>query len=200
VVKLIYLLFLFSISLHSYALTELETLSNLPPMPGPDKRAIGWEWHYLDQDGLPGHMRKIAGDNTQATYTRTDGCQWTRSTRGFAPATTWSNCPSSGSSSVEVLSDSLWPLKVGNRIDYSIKGTSSLLGSVWRSKRSCEVTKAVKIKISSGVYDTFKVECKERWGTRTWWLSPSVGTAVVYQQKTRRGKLVRQELQKIIHP
>jgi len=65
------------------------------------------------------------------------------------------------------------------------------------------VTDIVKIDIVSGVYDTFKVVCKERWGTRTWWLAPSVGTAVAYlayQQTTRQKGVVRQEMQKIVQP
>lgn len=184
----------------AHALEELEPLTDLAPMPGPDKRNVGWEWHYLDQKGKPGFMRKVAGDDSVASYERSDGCQWTRTTRGFAPATVWSNCPSSGKSSVEVLSDSLWPLQVGNKINYQMKGSSSLITRAWSSKRSCEVVGALKIETVSGIYDTFKVICKERWGTRTWWLAPSVGTAVAYQQKTRRNGTIRQEMTKIVQP
>jgi len=182
------------------ALTEIESIDTLKPMPGPDFRAIGWEWHFIDQDGKPGYMRKVGGNNEIEHYERTDGCNWTRSTHGFAPATEWSNCPSSGKSSVEVLSNSLWPLKLDNSITYRVKGTSSLIGKAWSSKRSCRVTDIVKIDIVSGVYDTFKVVCKERWGTRTWWLAPSVGTAVAYQQTTRQKGVIRQEMQKIVQP
>lgn len=182
------------------AVEELEPVENLAPMAGPDSRAIGWEWHFIDENGNPGFMQKISGDDSVASYERTDGCSWTRSTSGFAPATSWSNCPSSGQSSVTVLHDNLWPLAVGNRIDYRINGKSSLIARTWSSKRSCEVVAAVKIKIVSGIYDTFKVICQERWGTRTWWLAPSVGTAVAYQQNTRRGGNVRQEMIKIVQP
>jgi len=191
---------LLALPLQLLALTEIEPLDTLEPIPGPDKRNIGWEWHFVDQDGKPGHMRKVAGDDSVASYERTDGCAWTRSTSGFAPATKWSDCPSTGTSSVEILSNTLWPLKVGSSIVYRVKGNSSFIGRAWSSKRSCSVTKAVKIEIVSGQYDTFKVVCKERWGTRSWWLSPSVGTAVAYQQQTRRTGLIRQEMQKIVRP
>jgi len=107
------------------ALEELEPVQGLDTIPGPDIRNVGWEWHYIDQDGKPGHMRKINGDDRHASYIRSDGCTWTRATSGFAPATTWSNCPSSGSSDVKILDDSLWPLQLGNRIDYQVSGTSS---------------------------------------------------------------------------
>ncbi len=184
----------------SHALEELEPLENLPPLPGPDSRQIGWEWHFIDEKGKPGYMKKVAGDDAIESYERSDGCSWTRTTRGFAPATVWSNCPSSGKSAVKVTSDSLWPLEIGNKITYQMKGSSSLFARAWSSRRSCEVIGAVKVKIVSGIYDTFKVICKERWGTRTWWLSPDVGTAVAYQQKTRRNGLIRQEMTKIIQP
>ncbi len=194
------LIFIFSMLIASHlaqALEELEPLDNLAPMAGPDKRRIGWEWHFNDEKGKPGFMRKIAGDDAVARYERSDGCQWTRSTRGFAPATLWSNCPSSGESSVEMISDSLWPLAIGNKIVYQINGTSSLFAKAWGSKRSCEVVGAVKIRTVSGIYDTFKVVCTERWGTRSWWLAPSVGTAVAYRQKTRHDGLTLQEMTKI---
>jgi len=198
--KVALLLILMGLSMDVFALTELETIEGLAPMAGPDKRGVGWQWHFLDKNGKPGYMAKIAGDDDVATYVRSDGCEWTRSTAGFAPATQWSGCPSKGTSTVDILSDDLWPLKVGNRIEYQVRGTSSLIGRAWASKRSCEVTTTVKIEIESGVYDTFKVVCKERWGTRTWWLAPSVGTAVAYQQTTKRGGLVRQEMQHIVYP
>lgn len=196
--KLILPLVLYLLAGNAFALTELESITELPPMPGPDSRRIGWEWHFIDQNGKAGHMRKIAGDDKQASYERTDGCQWTRSTSGFAPAIKWSNCPSTGSSSVNILKNSLWPLQIGNSITYKVSGNSSLIGRAWSSRRSCKVNGMVKISIVSGEYDTYKVICEERWGTRTWWLAPEVGTAVAYQQKTKRGKLIRQEMTKIV--
>ena len=143
-------------------------------------------------------MTKVKSTDGTASYSRTDGCQWTRATRGFAPAVAWDNCPSSGKASVELASGVIWPLKVGNKFKYKIKGVSSFFGSTWHGKRDCEVTKSVRIKTVSGIHDTFKVECQERWGTRTWWLSPDVGTAVAYQQKTSRNGLVLQEMTKIV--
>ena len=198
--KLTVLIVLCGFSFNTWALTELNTLDKLGPLPGPDPRNIGWEWHFIDQDGKPGFMRKVAGDEHVASYERTDGCRWTRATTGFAPATQWSNCPSTGTSSVEVSSGSIWPIEVGKKIEYTVRGTSSLIGRAWATKRTCEVTKAVRIEIRSGEYDTFKVVCKERWGTRTWWLAPSVGTAVAYQQETKRGGFVLQELERIVAP
>lgn len=182
-----------------YALEELDTIKDLVSMPGPDHRNIGWEWHYIDQKGEPGFMRKVAGTETTASYTRSDGCEWTRPIRGFAPATVWSNCPSTGQSKVTYIKGEIWPIKVGNQFNYSIKGSSSLFGSGWGSQRECKVKYSVRVRTVSGEYDTHKLVCEERWGTRSWWLAPSVGTAVAYQQKTFQGKLILQEMTEIRH-
>ncbi|MEM7563127.1 MAG: hypothetical protein AAF353_08780 [Pseudomonadota bacterium] len=182
------------------ALEELYRLEVLKEITKRDHRPIGWEWHYIDQDGKPGLMRKTAATENTASYQRSDGCEWTRQTRGFAPATVWSDCPSSGQASVEFLDGQIWPLRIGNRFRYQMHGKSSMLSFKWSSKRSCEVIYAVRIKTVSGEYDTFRLECQERWGTRSWWLSPKVGTAVAYQQKTNRNDIILQEMTRIVVP
>ena len=196
-----WLLALFGLVSHSVlALTELAPIESLPPIPAVGYRGVGWEWHYIDQDGKPGHMRKVAGTSDTASYIRSDGCKWTRPILGFAPAIAWDNCPSSGKSEVKLIAGKIWPLKLGNTFAYQIQGASSLFSKVWKAKRKCKVDSQVKIQTVSGIHDTFKLVCKERWGTRTWWLSPKVGTAVAYQQKTIRGKLIIQEMTKIVTP
>lgn len=194
------LVFIFSTASQVNALEELEILDPAGEMAGPDKRAIGWEWHYIDQNGKPGYMRKTAGDDSVASYSRSDGCEWTRTTHGFAPASIWNNCPSSGKSEVKFNDDVIWPLKVGQKFSYKISGTSSFLSFNWSGRRNCEIPYRVRIKTVTGEYDSFKVVCSERWGTRTWWLSPEVGTAVAYQQKTSRDDLVLQEMTLIVQP
>lgn len=115
----------------SYALEELATIDPLPPMER-DKRSIGWEWHYVDQTGKRGHMRLTAADEHTDTYYRTDGCTWTRPLAGFAPASQWRGCPSSGTSTVTLDSPSIWPLEVGNRFEWTMTGRSSLIKRKWK--------------------------------------------------------------------
>ena len=184
----------------AFALEELYRLETLADIPGLDHRPIGWEWHYVDQVGKPGFMRKIGATETSASYQRSDGCEWTRQTRGFAPASVWSNCPSSGKAEVEFDGGNIWPLRIGSRFSYQMSGKSSLFSFSWSGERRCEVIYAVRIKTVSGEHDTFRLECQERWGTRSWWLSPEVGTAVAYQQKTSRDEIILQEMTKIVIP
>jgi hypothetical protein len=182
-----------------HALEELERIDQLTPMPGPDQRNIGWEWHYIDQNGKRGFMRKVAATESTASYSRSDGCQWTRDTRGFAPATVWSDCPSSGKAKVDFADGDIWPLKVGNKFSYHMQGSSSFLSFKWSGKRNCEVSYSVRVRTVSGEFDSFKVVCHERWGTRSWWLSPEVGTAVAYQQETSRDDKILQEMTRILY-
>ena len=183
----------------AHALEELERIDQLTSMPGPDQRNIGWEWHYIDQNGKPGYMRKVAATESTASYSRSDGCQWTRDTRGFAPAIVWSDCPSSGKSKVDFVKGVIWPLKVGNKFSYQMQGTSSFLSFKWSGKRTCEVSYSVRVRTVSGEYDSFKIVCRERWGTRSWWFSPEVGTAVAYQQETSRDETILHEMTRIVY-
>ena len=179
------------------ALDELATIDPLAPMDGPGERNIGWQWHYVDSDGKPGYMEKVAGDETTASYERTDGCKWTRPVKGFAPASTWSDCPSTGKADVSFSEGVIWPLTVGAKFIWSIRGTSNLFSRAWKSKRTCEVLPSLRIRTVTGEHDVHKLTCKERWGTRTWWLSPEVGTAIAYRQTTKRG-VILQEMTHII--
>ena len=178
-------------------LDEMAAIDPLAPMDGPGERNIGWQWHYVDSKGKAGYMEKVAGDEISASYERTDGCKWTRPVKGFAPATLWSDCPSTGTADVSFSTGVIWPLTVGARFTWSIKGSSNLFGRVWKSRRSCEVLPSLRIRTVIGEHDVHKLTCKERWGTRTWWLSPKVGTAIAYRQTTRRG-VILQEMTHII--
>jgi len=187
----------------AFALEVLGAVHITEPLNGPGFRSVGWQWHYIDQDGKAGYMEKVASsvDNSGkelASYRRTDGCNWTREVRGFAPAIKWSNCPSSGTSTVSFEGGAIWPLKIDNSFTYKVRGASSLLARAWSTKRRCNVTNTERIRTVSGEYDTYKLVCKERFGTRTWWLSPEVGTAVVYEHRPKRGAMVRQEYTRIV--
>lgn len=181
----------------TFALEELGEIAPLAAMDGPGERQVGWQWHYVDSIGKPGYMEKVAGDDVSASYERTDGCHWTRPVKGFAPATVWSDCPSSGKANVSFSKGTIWPLVVGATFTWRIQGSSSLTGRAWKSGRTCTVLPSVRIRTVLGDNDVHKLHCKERWGTRTWWLSPEVGTAIAYRQTTRRG-VVLQEMTKII--
>ncbi len=184
------LFFLFSPAV--WALEELGEIAPLAPMDGPGIRNIGWQWHYVDAKGEPGYMEKVSGDAFIASYERTDGCHWTRPVKGFAPATEWSDCPSTGKANVSFTTGNIWPLTVGAKFTWRIQGKSNLIGRVWKSGRSCTVLPSIRIKTVLGENDVHKLHCKERWGTRTWWLSPKVGTAIAYRQTSRRGVVLQE--------
>lgn len=184
----------------SFGFENLRTLDSLPPMPGPDFRAIGWEWHFIDENGTPGLMRKTEGTSVNASYWRNDGCTWTRNKSGFAPALQWDNCPTSGLSEYKRYGDPIWPLVVGKKFGYKGTAVNSLNNKKKKFNRRCEVTKIVRIKTNAGEFDTFVVVCKDRWVKRSWWLSANVGTAVVYKQRNLLGESLFQEMVRIVFP
>ncbi len=179
---------------------EIAKLDWLAPMPGPDQRKVGWEWHYLDSEGNNGLMRKTGDTASSASYWRSDGCTWTRKKTGFAPAISWSNCPSSGQSTSSFNGDPIWPLKLGSRFRYVGTGSSTLSKRQRKFNRKCRVKKRVKLKTVAGEFDTFKVVCKDRWITRTWWMSPLIGTAVAYKQRNLIGDGYSHEMTRIVRP
>ncbi|MEM7196433.1 MAG: hypothetical protein AAF402_15965 [Pseudomonadota bacterium] len=163
-----------------------------------DARDVGWQWHYIDENGDAGFMEKTAQEDGHASYKRSDGCIWTRPDSGFAPAVEWRNCPSSGTADVSFAGDSIWPLQVGNRFAYTGTARSSLSSGARKLRRSCQVTGITGLKTVAGSFTTFKVVCKDRWTTRTWWLSSEVGTAVLYRQETFTGRTSIQEMTKVV--
>ena len=193
-------LYLISVSsLPSIAFEEIPLQGELGEL-SKDIRPVGWRWHYMDQDGQEGYMEKVAETASTSSYKRTDGCSWTRSNSGFAPALRWDNCPSSGSATYEFSGDPIWPLRVGARFSYIGSGESSLSDRRWKVKRKCEVIGTTGIKTVAGTFDTFKVLCKDRWSKRRWWLAPDVGTAVVYSQSNLLGEQLTQEMTHISLP
>ena len=185
--------------LPSIAFEELPLEGELQEMPK-DIRSVGWQWHYVDQNGQAGYMEKISETTTTNTYRRTDGCHWTRSNTGFAPALEWHNCPSSGTSEYRFSGEGVWPLQVGAQFSYIGTGESTLSDRTWKIERKCEVVGTTSIRTVAGVFDTYKVQCKDRWSKRTWWLAPTVGTAVRYSQSNLLGEQSTQEMTHIVSP
>ena len=181
-----------------YGFEELGEIGSAIPVLNMDERKVGWEWHFVDEDGNPGFMKKTADTATTASYWRSDGCTWTRMKSGFAPALEWENCPSSGTSAYELYGDPIWPLKVGNKFGYKGSGASKSKKKAKKFNRKCEVLSQQRLKTVLGEFDSYKVRCKDRWITRYWWLSPEVGTAVLYRQKNFIGGLLHEEMTSII--
>ena len=107
-------------------------------------------------------------------------------------------------------SDSLWPLKIGNKASYTERGT-------WKDKRngsehtyrahwSCEVTGIERVAVPAGEFDTWKIVCSRYNSSRsprsrprqikTWFYAPQISHFVLvtskyfYDKPSRRQELL----------
>lgn len=120
-----------------------------------------------------------------------DGCYGT-STVGdrFAPSLSWNKCGTNanwntGTAVINSKSGELWPLKVGNKVSYSLTSTSHT-GRTSDNVRNCEVTAAVNVTAAGKSYDAYKVVCNDRSNRRTYYYAPSVENVVLEERYQKR--------------
>lgn len=128
-------------------------------------------------------------------YESDRGCIWEEPVSAnnlprLAPSLSWENCSGeSGHAKVKTKGE-LFPIKKGNKIVYTIKGTStagSWTGN-WDDRRVCKVKDQVRVKTVSGEYDTWKIVCKGKNDKRTRYYAPDPGVIVVDVRKHHKDK------------
>ena len=123
----------------------------------------------------------------EETYTAkdSDGCTWTSMTSMFAPDSMWTNCDGrSGTHEIIETRGNPWPLSHETMFQYEFTGKwSDGLDGTWRSTRKCEVIEKVRVKVSAGEYDTYKLVCEDKWIKRTYWVSPKLSHSVAYERE-----------------
>lgn len=159
--------------------SERQSETLLDPMSEPEQK-VGNKWHGL-MNGQPIVVTTLSLDRGILTRRRSDGCEWTGSAKGFAPAIRWSDCEGveAGTQRVDGPNGEIWPLRVGNNFNFPFRG-SRPNGDSWQGTRHCEVESQVHIDTVTGGHDTFKVVCEDRWTKRTWYLSPKIGRTVCF--------------------
>ena len=163
-------------------------LSYLDPIQKPQFE-LGETIHYLDllNAGSLNRSKVIALSDMGATFSNSDGCQYTQADDIFEQSSQWSNCNGSGSSIVETQGD-IWPLQVGNTIRYNIKGKHN--GKSWGGTNTCTVVSAQNILLDTDRYDTFKVVCKRGNRIKTYYMTAGIKQPLIYKFK-KEGKNYR---------
>lgn len=133
-------------------------------------------------------------DDKTVERSDTSGCSFTFSTEDvYGPNLTWTNCSPGpwGTGRAEDISKKgqLWPLKVGNVVHYKFTTINSEGKKNTFAFRSCEVTGTAMASAAGKEYPSYKTECKEHNGTRTFYYSPSVATTVRAERNHKKNGL-----------
>ena len=102
---------------------------------------------------------------------------------------------------ITAMSNSLWPLKVGNTSSYDHEYEFSS-GNKGSGTRTCEVTGAEKSEVPMGVFDAYVVQCRDTFGDKfeisTWHISPEVGEIRYMREHSENGLIRNVGVEKIV--
>lgn len=116
-----------------------------------------------------------------ATVESSKGCTYSQEA-GFAPSQTWSNCtPFDDGKQSNTKTGSIYPLAVGNTESYAVAG-SNVKGDDWKTTRNCSVKGTARVTVPAGTFDTYHVNCKDEWTSRDFYMSPELGTSVLFRR------------------
>ncbi len=159
---------------------------SLKPMAKPAELAVGTAYVSLEDGQKEVRLEVIATSTAAITYQSNDGCAFALPTSGFAPVTVFENCEGSrGTQQVRLASGAPWPLTVGQSWRCSFSGRNDN-GDTWDGERTSTVEGTARATAPIGTYDTFKVVCEEPNRTRTYYASPELGVAVMFERRDKR--------------
>ena len=175
-----------AIPMSSHAVDVPEVSGSPFPQPGEERKSL----RLRDGKEVPQVGRLI--DDSTLEVKRDDGCSWTVSTEDiYGPSLSWNNCSpgawGTGRAEDVKREGQLWPLKVGNKVEYRFKNINSK-GKVNRKAfRNCEVEDKMMVTAAGKEYPSYKVHCSDHSGTRTYYYSPEVGATVYFEQVRKKG-------------
>lgn len=115
------------------------------------------------------------------TVETSKGCAYTQDA-GFAPSSKWSNCaPFDDGTQNNTKTGEIYPLAVGNSVSYAVTG-SNVKGNDWSTTRNCSVKGTARVSVPAGTFDTYHVNCKDEWTSRDYYVSPELGTSVLFRR------------------
>ena len=123
----------------------------------------------------------------------------------FAPILEWYDCYQERSGTQEVINSigNPWPLSGKTEFQYEFTGKwDDGFGAQWHQTRKCKVDKQVRVKVSAGEFDTYKLICEDPGLKLTYWISPELGYRVAYEKKDKSlvSNSYMLELVKVVSP
>lgn len=150
----------------------------LPAMDRPDDHAVGAEFHWIT-NGEKLTSKVIAVEDGVSTIQLEDGCEWKHLGWDWAPVLEINNCYGrSESSQIRKSEGSPWPMQTGKKWSHSYTRFQDS-GKTTRLTYRCEVNTAEIVSIPAGEFRAFKIICKDRSSTKTYWFTPDHAAGVV---------------------
>ena len=160
----------------------------LDPMAIPEMR-VGDTRTWVNKKGKESTTTAVAVDEATVTFEGDNGCTYTETHESFGRSLKWSNCGTwvTGSQTIRLVKGEVWPLTTGNKWRYKISGKNEK-GKRWKTKRSCQVKKEVRVSVPAGDFDTYHVVCKEGYRKDQYYVSPEIKHIVMSRSSHGQGR------------
>jgi len=144
----------------------------------------GDELRLLTNDGDERVLTVVSVGDEFLEILSKNGCRGTFNLIGFAPAVKTEGCPDNVERTT-VRNGSIFPMTFGAREEWTItakRGTKK----IGPYKRTCTVNETARITVAAGTFDTYVVECTDRFESSTLYFAPSVGYVVLTRQTRKQ--------------
>lgn len=126
--------------------------------------------------------KSVSGD--VETVENSDGCSFVSAE--FAPSQSWQNCEQFADGGHTYTKEGeIFPLEVGKTMSFPLKG-NNVDGDSWETTRVCTVEGTARVTVPAGTFDTYHVTCNDRFTNRDHFVSPEVGTTVLFNRYRKR--------------
>jgi hypothetical protein len=190
---------LLTLAFSSATTNDVKAQNSLPEIQQPTYE-IGSKTTWLrDGDKETWTVTDVSAETT--SWERSTGCKWTSLNSGLAPSSKFENCgtrgPSKGTNEVELTKGALYPIKLKNKFSYSYVGSNDR-GNNWSDDKRCKINETENITVQGTAYETYVVECNDRWNERYYYFAPSVVGPMklvrVVRDHIRRGRSILEQV------
>lgn len=166
----------------------------LPPAPAPIYSA-GDSFVYND-NGEVTKEQVVSVAPDRVVWTNDNSLIWTKDTALVTPQLRWSSHPElgRGQQSITGSPDQLFPLREGNVIAYSVRGSAENAPAGWQEEHRCAVSGQEDVTVPAGTYTTFRIDCQRKGYLDTYFYSPVVQNYVLRLRDFGNGGVTRKEL------
>lgn len=168
--------------------------NTLAPAPAP-VYAAGDQFVY-DDNGTITEEQVVSTAPDRVVWTNDSGLIWTKDTNLVTPQLSWSAHPELGRGRQTIIGspNQLFPLREGNVIAYTVRGSSETVPAGWQDEHRCIVAGQQDVEVKAGAFTTFRIDCQRKDFLDVYYYSPVVQNYVLrdrqFANRTERKELV----------